>query len=71
MSKIFRLSKEDLTNRNFYDELTAVRDVIFRVLGILEVIIPESKKNAYWFQKFTESKLLTDHIERFIQGETV
>jgi hypothetical protein len=53
--------KEDLTNRNFHDELTAARDVIFRVLAILEVIIPESKKNAYWFQKFTESKLLTDH----------
>ena len=48
------ISKEDLTHRNFYDELTAVRDVIFRILGILEVVIPESKKNAYWFQKFAE-----------------
>ncbi len=56
------VSKEDLANRNFYDELTAVRDVIFRVLGILEVIIPENKKNTYWFQKFTESKFLTDHM---------
>ena len=55
------ISKEELTNRNFYDELTAVRDVIFRVLSILESVIPENRKNAYWFQKFAESKFLTDH----------
>ena len=55
------IAKEDITQRNFYNELSAVRDVIFRILGILEVIIPESKKNAYWFQKFTESKFLSDY----------
>ena len=55
------LSKEDPTQRNFYSELAAVRDVIFRILGILEVIMPESRKNAYWFQKFTESKFLNSH----------
>lgn len=54
------VSKEDFATKNFYDELTVVRDVIFRILGILEVIIPESKKNAYWFQRFTESKFLND-----------
>jgi hypothetical protein len=53
------MTQEDLTNRNFYDELTVVRDIIFRVLGILEVVIPENKKNAYWFQRFAESKFLT------------
>lgn len=53
------MTQEDLTNKNFYDELTVVRDVIFRILGILEVVIPENKKNAYWFQKFAESKFLT------------
>lgn len=63
------LSKEVLTTRNFHDELTAVRDVIFRILGILEVIIPESKKNAYWFQKFTESKFLTDHSRDIFKEE--
>lgn len=52
-------SNDDLTNRNFYEELVTVRDAILRVLGILEVIIPENKKNAYWFQKFAESKLLS------------
>jgi hypothetical protein len=52
-------SNEDLTNKNFYEELVTVRDTIMRVLGILEVVIPESKKNAYWFQKFAETKLLT------------
>ncbi len=53
-------SNEDLTNKNFYDELVTARDTILRVLGILEVVIPESKKNAYWFQKFAESKFLTE-----------
>ena len=53
------MTQDNLTNRNFYDELTVVRDVIFRVLGILEVVIPENKKNAYWFQKFAESKFLS------------
>jgi len=64
------LSKEDPTQRNFYAELAAVRDVIFRILGILEVIMPESRKNAYWFQKFTESKFLTSH-SRDIYRETL
>jgi hypothetical protein len=63
------IPKEDLTNRNFYDELTAVRDVIFRILGMLEVLIPESKKNAYWFQKFAESKFLTDHVRDLFKKE--
>ncbi len=49
---------EDITARNFYDELTTARDAILRVLGILEVVIPESRKNTYWFQKFAENKLL-------------
>jgi hypothetical protein len=52
-------SNEDLTNKNFYEELVTARDAILRVLGILEVVIPESRKNAYWFQKFAETKLLT------------
>jgi hypothetical protein len=55
------IAKDDLLMRNFHDELIAVRDVIFRILGILEVIIPENRKNAYWFQRFTESKFLTDY----------
>ena len=63
------ISKEDLTHRNFYDELTAVRDVIFRILGILEVVIPESKKNAYWFQKFAESKFFSDHTRDSFKEE--
>ena len=52
-------SNEDLTNKNFYEELVTARDTIMRALGILEVVIPESRKNAYWFQKFAETKLLT------------
>lgn len=52
-------ANDDLTNRNFYDELVTVRDTILRVLGVLEVVIPENKKNTYWFQKFAETKLLS------------
>ncbi len=55
------VADEDLSNRNFYEELLTVSDAILRVLGILEVIIPESKKNAYWFQKFAETKYLSSH----------
>jgi hypothetical protein len=49
---------ENIAGKNFYEEMVTVRDSIMRVLGILEVVIPESKKNAYWFQKYTETKYL-------------
>jgi len=49
---------ESIAVKNFYEELVTVRDTILRVLGILEVVMPESKKNAYWFQKYTETKYL-------------
>jgi hypothetical protein len=54
------LSKDDVANRNFFDELSSVRDTILRILGLLDVIIPESRKNVYWFQKFARSKFLND-----------
>jgi len=63
------ISQGDLPERNFFDELQAVRDVIFRVLAVLEVVIPESRKNAYWFQKFSESKLLSDHSRDLFVGK--
>ena len=53
-------SREDVANRNFYDELSAARDTILRIVGLLETIIPEAKKNIYWFQKFAHSKFLND-----------
>jgi len=53
-------TKENQTESNFFDELSAVRDSILRILSIVEVIIPESRKNTYWLQKFAESKFLTD-----------
>ena len=52
-------STEDITGRNFYEELVTARDAILRVLGILETVIPENRKNAYWFQKFAETKYLS------------
>jgi len=52
---------ENINGKNFYEELFTVRDTIMRVLSVLEVVMPESKKNAYWFQKYTESKYLSAH----------
>lgn len=49
---------ENAAGKNFYEELVTVRDAIMRVLSVLEVVIPESKKNAYWFQKYAETKYL-------------
>lgn len=54
------LSKEDISGKNFFPEMTAVKDTILRVVGLLDVFIPETRKNAYWFQKFAQSKFLTD-----------
>lgn len=53
-------SNEDIAGRNFYEELLAARDVILRLLGLLEVVIPENRKNAYWFRKFAESKFMSE-----------
>lgn len=52
-------SRDELAAGNFYEELITARDTILHLLGILEVIIPDSRKNAYWFQKFAENELLT------------
>lgn len=48
-------------NINYYNHLYIVRDVIFRVIWILELIMPQDKRNLYWFQKFAESRLLDDN----------
>lgn len=54
------VSKEDLTNRNFFPELFAAKEVIFRIVSLVETIIPENIRNAYWFQKFAQTKFLSD-----------
>jgi len=46
--------------RNFSRELVIVRDGALRVQGILECIMPESRRNTYWFRKFAEQKLLRE-----------
>lgn len=54
------ISQEDLTNRSFYHELIAAREVILRIVSLLEIVIPEGKRNVYWFQKFAQTKLISD-----------
>lgn len=61
--------KETHINRNFFNELNAAKNVSLRVLGILEVVIPESRKNAYWFQKYAESKYLNEKKRDFLKDE--
>ncbi len=53
------LTDIDYPNRNFYDELIVVRDVILRIINIIESIIPESEKNYYWFRKYAEQKFIS------------
>jgi len=62
-------SGEDAVGKNFKRELSIVRDVSLRVLGILETVIPEDKKNAYWFRKYAESKLLTEKERKALRDE--
>ena len=56
-------SKQSISSKNLLAELKVVRNGIYRVLAIIEAIMPESNRNAYWFQKFAESKLL-DNVKR-------
>ncbi|MCK4910893.1 MAG: hypothetical protein KAR83_04600, partial [Thermodesulfovibrionales bacterium] len=56
-------SAQDMNSKNLLAELKVVRNGIYRLLSIIEVIMPESNRNAYWFQKFAESKLL-DNVKR-------
>ncbi|NWF76681.1 MAG: hypothetical protein HXY53_08985 [Nitrospirae bacterium] len=63
------ISQDDLSNRNFYEELTAARNIILRILNIIETVIPEAKRNSYWFLKFAESKFLTDYSRDVLKEE--
>ncbi len=63
------ISKDDLTKRNFFHELIAVREVILRVIGLIELVIPETKRNIYWFQKFAQTKLLSDKKRDALRDE--
>lgn len=63
------VSGEGVVGKNFKRELSIVRDVSLRVLSILETVIPEGKKNAYWFRKYAESKLLTEKERRNLRED--
>ncbi len=56
-------SKQNISAKNLLAEMKVLRNGIYRVLSIIEAIMPESNRNAYWFQKFAESKLL-DNVKR-------
>ena len=51
-------SRAKYNSKSLHKELQAVSDCINRVIAIIELTMPETNRNAYWFQKFAESKLL-------------
>jgi hypothetical protein len=59
ISGVLPLTEENITLKDFSNELNVVKDVILRILSILEVIIPESIKNAYWLRKYAETKFFS------------
>ncbi len=64
-----------IADRNFRTELIILRDTLHHLLSIIETIIPEKYKNAFWFQKYAEQSFLPDHSrdrikERLIRQET-
>ncbi len=61
------IESEDISNKNFYNELIIIRDAILRTLSILEVVLPEHKKNAFWFNKFAATKFLSDQKRDYIK----
>jgi len=61
-------SRSPISQKNLHPELSAARDVILRVLAILDIVIPESNRNAYWFQKFAENKLLDNRTRDMMRA---
>jgi len=53
------ITDQDYPNRNFYDELLVVKDVILRIVNIIEYLLPESEKNSYWFRKYAEQRFMS------------
>ncbi|GAB4389776.1 MAG: hypothetical protein Kow0025_17290 [Thermodesulfovibrionales bacterium] len=53
-------SVELTADKGFSSELDAARNAVLRVLEVLDAVIPENRKNAYWFQRFAESKFLSE-----------
>jgi len=51
-------TRYSVNSKDMRFELETAKDGIVRVLSILEAIIPETNRNAYWFQKFAENKLM-------------
>lgn len=62
-------SKKVPGGKNFTGELKAAWDVIVRVLAILDNVIPEKQRNVYWFQKFAESKLLSNRARDLMKAD--
>lgn len=51
---------QNLPDKNFSREMSMVRDACLRVVSLIERVIPEEKRNVYWFQKFAEHRLLPE-----------
>ncbi len=49
---------QDSPTKDFLPELALLRDGILRCLSILECIIPEQRRNAYWLRRYAQQRLL-------------
>ncbi len=53
------ITDRDYPSRNFYDELLVVRDVILKIIALIEYLLPENEKNSYWFRKYAEQRFMS------------
>lgn len=53
------ITDRDYPSRNFYDEFLVVRDVILRIIALIEYLLPENEKNSYWFRKYAEQRFMS------------
>jgi len=63
------ISDRDHPNRNFYDELLVAKDVILRIISIIESLIPEDEKNSYWFRKYAEQRFANNVLRDTLREE--
>lgn len=53
------ITDRDYPSRNFYDEFLILRDLILRIINLIELLLPENEKNSYWFRKYAEQRFMS------------
>ncbi len=63
------LSDQDNPSRNFFEELLVVRDVILKIVNLIELLLPEDEKNSYWFGKYAEQRFMNTALRDGLREE--